>query len=131
MTRSRKQQREQGMGRMAAMALAPEAAHDFLEGIDSPAEIAAINATHSVTVSGPSAEIERLEAEAKRRGLWFRPLDLDFAFHSRQMDPIREGLLESLMGLSTRPPTARLVSTVTGKAVEDDLLDARYSVRNI
>lgn len=129
--RSRHQQRTQGMGRMAAMALAPEAAHDFLEGIDSPAEIAAINATHSVTVSGPSAEIERLEAEAKRRGLWFRPLDLDFAFHSRQMDPIREGLLESLRGLSTRRPTARLVSTVTGKAVEDDSLDAGYWWRNI
>ncbi len=116
---------------MAALALAPEAARDFLDGLDSPAEIAALNATHSVTVSGPSAEIERLEAEAKRRGLWFRSLDLDFAFHSRQMDPIRKDLLESLRGLSSRPPAARLVSTVTGEAVEDDSLDAGYWWRNI
>ncbi|HEX3523857.1 MAG TPA: beta-ketoacyl synthase N-terminal-like domain-containing protein, partial [Stellaceae bacterium] len=129
--RSRYQQRTQGTGRMAALALAPEAARDFLDGLDSPAEIAALNATHSVTVSGPGAEIERLEAEAKRRGLWFRPLDLDFAFHSRQMDPIREDLLESLRGLSSRHPTARLVSTVTGEAVENDSLDAGYWWRNI
>ena len=129
--RSRYQQRTQGKGRMAALALAPEAARDFLEGLDSPAEIAALNATHSVTVSGPSAEIERLEGEAKRRGLWFRQLDLDFAFHSRQMDPIRKDLLESLRDLSSRYPTARLVSTVTGEAVEDNSLDAGYWWRNI
>src|SRR6202007_1288498 len=109
----------------------PDAARDFLDGLESRAEIAALNATHSVTVSGPSAEIERLEAEAKSRRLWFSPLDLDFAFHSRQMDPIREDLLESLRGLSSKHPTARLVSTVTGKAVEDDSLDAGYWWRNI
>ena len=129
--RSRYQQRTQGKGRMAALALAPDAARDFLDGLDSPAEIAALNATHSVTVSGPSAEIERLEAEAKRRGLWFRALDLDFAFHSRQMDPIRKDLLESLKGLSSRHPMARLVSTVTGKAVENGSLDADYWWCNI
>ncbi len=129
--RSRYQQRTQGKGRMAALALAPEAARDFLDGLDSPAEIAALNATHSVTVSGPSAEIERLEGEAKRRGLWFRSLDLDFAFHSRQMDPIRKDLLESLSGLSSRYPTSMLVSTVTGQVVEDNSLDAGYWWRNI
>jgi acyl transferase domain-containing protein/NADPH:quinone reductase-like Zn-dependent oxidoreductase/NAD(P)-dependent dehydrogenase (short-subunit alcohol dehydrogenase family)/acyl carrier protein len=129
--RSRYQQRTQGKGRMAALALAPDAARDFLDGLDSPAEIAALNATHSVTISGPGAEIERLEAEAKRRGLWFRPLDLDFAFHSRQMDPIRKDLLESLRGVSSSHPTARLVSTVTGEAIEDDSLDAGYWWRNI
>ncbi|HMD64079.1 MAG TPA: SDR family NAD(P)-dependent oxidoreductase [Stellaceae bacterium] len=129
--RSRYQQRTKGKGRMAALALAPDAARAFLDGLGSPAEIAALNATHSVTVSGPGVEIERLEAEAKRRGLWFRPLDLDFAFHSREMDPIREDLVGSLSDLSSRRPAAKLVSTVTGEAVEDDPLDAGYWWRNI
>src|SRR5262252_2455631 len=124
--RSRHQQRTQGQGRMAAIALAGEAARDFLEELNSPAEIAAFNATHSVTISGTTAEIERLEGEAKRRGMWFRTLNLDFAFHSKQMDPICEGLLASLVGLSSRPPNARLVSTVTGEAVESGQLDAEY-----
>ena len=129
--RSRCQQRTQGHGRMAALALAPEAAADFLSDLGSTAEIAALNATHSVTISGSGAEIERLEAEAKRRGLWFRRLDLDFAFHSTAMDPIREDLLASLAGLSSERPTTRLVSTVTGEAVEERSLDAEYWWRNI
>ncbi len=129
--RSRFQQRTQGKGRMAALALASEAARDFLAEMGSEAEIAAINATHSVTISGRGPEIERLDSEAKRRGLWFRPLDLDFAFHSRQMDSIREDLLASLTGLSSHRPTARLVSTVTGEGVEADPLDADYWWRNI
>ena len=129
--RSRHQQLTRAQGRMAAIALAGDVARDFLDELDSPAEIAAFNATHSVTISGASAEIERLEGEAKRRGMWFRTLDLDFAFHSKQMDPICEGLLASLVGLSSRPPNARLVSTVTGEAVESGQLDAEYWWRNI
>ena len=39
---------------MAALALAPDAAREFLAELGSPAEIAALNATHSVTISGPA-----------------------------------------------------------------------------
>jgi acyl transferase domain-containing protein/NADPH:quinone reductase-like Zn-dependent oxidoreductase/acyl carrier protein len=129
--RSHHQQRTKGQGRMAAIALAGEAARDFLEELDSPAEIAAFNATHSVTISATSAEIDRLEGEAKRRRVWFRPLDLDFAFHSKQMEPIREDLSASLAGLSSHRPRVRLVSTVTGEQVESEQLDAEYWWRNI
>src|SRR5215472_3830893 len=129
--RSRYQQRTQGEGRMAALALAPDAAREFLLDLDSQAEIAALNASHSVTISGPETEIERLQEESERRGLWFRPLDLDFAFHSRAMDPIRPDLLASLIGLCSRCPQKMLVSTVTGQVVEDDLLDADHWWRNI
>ncbi|HMD66927.1 MAG TPA: SDR family NAD(P)-dependent oxidoreductase [Stellaceae bacterium] len=129
--RSRHQQRTQGTGRMAAVALTDDATRAILAELDSPAEIAALNATRSVTISGPGREIERLQAEARRRGLGFRPLDLDFAFHSREMDPIREDLLASLAGLSSQLPEARLVSTVTGEAVEAETLDAEYWWRNV
>ncbi len=116
---------------MAALALSGDAARDFLVELESSAEVAALNSSHSVTISGLGAEIERLESEAKRRGLWFRALDLDFAFHSRQMDPISKDLLASLSGLSSRRPNARLVSTVTGEGVEGEPLDADYWWRNI
>ncbi len=129
--RSRSQQRTQGAGRMAALALGHDAARNFLTEIGSAAEIAALNAAHSVTVSGTGAEIERLAAEAHSRGLWCRPLDLDFAFHSPLMDPVREELLADLAALSSQRPAARLVSTVTGAAVENDPLDAAHWWRNI
>ncbi|HEV7994682.1 MAG TPA: SDR family NAD(P)-dependent oxidoreductase [Stellaceae bacterium] len=129
--RSRSQQRTQGAGRMAAVALDSDAAQSFLAELDSSAEIAAFNAARSVTLSGSGAEIDRLALEAHRRNLWFRRLDLDFAFHSKSMDPIREELLASLAGLASRPPAARLVSSVTGTAVETGGLDADHWWRNI
>ncbi len=129
--RSRCQQRTQGTGRMAAVALASDATREILAELDSPAEIAAINSTRSVTISGPSKEIERLEVEARRRGLGFRPLDLDFAFHSKEMNPIREDLLADLAGLASHLPRAGLVSTVTGESVEGEALDAEYWWRNV
>ena len=91
--RSRQQERTRGRGRMAALALGADAARELLAEIGSPLELGAMNARQSVTISGPEDAIERLGAEARRRGLAFRPLDLDFAFHSAAMDPIRDDLL--------------------------------------
>src|SRR5438874_9853681 len=51
---------------MAALALGSSAARELLDEIGSPLELGAINATHAVTVSGPSDAIERLGAEARR-----------------------------------------------------------------
>jgi phthiocerol/phenolphthiocerol synthesis type-I polyketide synthase C len=116
---------------MAALALDGDAARSFLSELDSTAEIAALNATRSVTISGAGAEIERLADEARRRNLWCRPLDLDFAFHSEFMNPIQDELLIGLADLSPLRPTALLVSSVTGAAIRDAVLDAHHWWRNI
>jgi phthiocerol/phenolphthiocerol synthesis type-I polyketide synthase C len=129
--RSRHQQRTRGKGRMIALALAPDAARALLAELDSRAEIAAFNGSRALTVSGPSREIERIEAEARRRGLWCRALDLDFAFHSREMEPIRAELLTSLAGLSSGRPSTRLLSTVTGTYVDGEILGPEHWWRNI
>ena len=129
--RSRNQERTRGDGRMAALALGSSAARELLDEIGSPLELGAINATHAVTVSGPSDAIERLGAEARRRGVAFRALDLDFAFHSAAMDPIRDRLLADLDGLTSSAPRARLFSTVTGEPVCAGQLDAEYWWHNI
>ncbi len=129
--RSRHQERTRGNGRMAALALGSAAAHELLGELGSPLEIGAINATQSVTVSGPDDAIDRLAAEARRRGVVCRPLDLEFAFHSAAMDPIRDGLLADLAGLSSAEPQTQLMSTVTGEAVAAGLLDAEYWWHNI
>ncbi len=129
--RSRQQERTRGNGRMAALALGGAAARELLSELGSSLEVGAVNATQSVTVSGPREAIDRLAAEARRRGLAIRALDLDFAFHSAAMDPIRDDLLSDLAGLSSGTPHALLVSTVTGDQVAAGLLDADYWWRNI
>ena len=45
------------------------------------------------------------------------PLDLDYAFHSAAMDPLRPALLADLAGLRGRPPAVPMISTVTGAAL--------------
>jgi acyl transferase domain-containing protein/acyl carrier protein len=129
--RSRQQERTRGQGRMAALALGIEAARELLAETGSPLELGAINATQSVTVSGPGDAIERLGAEARRRGLGFRALDLDFAFHSAAMDQIRDDLLADLAGLRSAAPHALFMSTVSGEPAEAGVLDADYWWRNI
>ena len=129
--RSRQQERTRGDGRMAALALSGAAAEELIGETGSALEVGAINATQAVTVSGPLDAIDRLGAEARRRGVAFRALDLDFAFHSAAMEPIRGDLIEELADLASAAPRALLVSTVTGDAVGAGLLDAEYWWRNI
>ena len=129
--RSRQQERTRGHGRMAALALGGEAARELLAETGSPLELGAINSTQSVTLSGPNEAIERLGVEARRRGLAFRALDLDFAFHSAAMEPIRDDLLADLAGLSSGVPHTMLISTVSGDPVGRGELDAGYWWHNI
>jgi phthiocerol/phenolphthiocerol synthesis type-I polyketide synthase C len=129
--RSRNQERTRGDGRMGALALGVFGARELLDELGSPLEVGAINATHAVTVSGPSEAIDRLEAEARRRGVAFRALDLEFAFHSAAMDPIRGELLTDLAGLASSAPHTMLLSTVTGESVSGGQLDAEYWWHNI
>src|SRR5262249_25200621 len=55
----------------------------------------------------------------------------DFAFHSAAMDPLRDGLLADLSGLSSGTPHALLVSAVTSDQVQPGQLDGEYWWRNI
>src|SRR5262249_57789297 len=118
-------------GRMVAVVLTHDAARAILAELGSTAEIAALNAARSVTISGSIEEIQRLEAEFQHREIGFRSLDLDFAFHSRSNDPFRKDLVTDLDGLASRPPRTRLVSTVTGHVVEAKGLDGEYGLRNV
>src|SRR5258708_36811773 len=82
-------------------------------------------------MAGGAAAIGALGTELEPNQIFFRPLDLDYAFHSRCMDPIREQLLDRLDGLSPRDRRLRFVSTVTGATIEGPPLDAAYWGDNI
>ena len=77
---------------------------ELLREIGSPLEIGAINADAIGDRSPARATRSNvLAAEARRRGVACRALDLDFAFHSAAMDPIRDDLLADLAGLVVAP----------------------------
>ncbi|MBL6076904.1 SDR family NAD(P)-dependent oxidoreductase [Belnapia sp. T18] len=112
-TRSRHQQATRGQGRMAALGCSAEAAQPVLAECGPGLEIAAVNAPSAITVAGPVDALHRLSQAAAARRWSCIALDIDYAFHSAAMDPLRRGLLADLAGLAPVPPAVPMISTVT------------------
>lgn len=129
--RSHQQHRTHGDGGMAALSLAPEAAEVELAKNGGGLEIAAINSRSNVTVAGNRAALTRLEALAKSKGWHYTPLDIEYAFHSRILDGIREDLLADLGILDALDCGARFISSVTGSQLSGTELTADYWWQNI
>ena len=131
--RSQAQGQTRGTGRMAAVGLSQEDVQAVMTQLGTrDITIAGINGPKNVTLSGSLAELERIQAHLVAEGVFFRLLDLDYAFHSPQMDPIRDRLLASLAGLETRSRAeTTFVSTVTGDVVDTHRLGAEYWWHNI
>ncbi|WP_238697109.1 acyltransferase domain-containing protein, partial [Streptomyces sp. E2N166] len=129
--RSRTQGATAGRGRMAAVGLPEAQAREELLRHDGALEIAGINSDRDVTVAGDPDALAAWGAELTGRGVFFRELDLDYAFHSRVMDPIRKPLLDALDGLEPVPARVPFVSTVTGTPLDGPELDAAYWWRNV
>jgi len=127
--RSRHQGARRGAGRMAALNATAEEAAAILGG--TGVEIAAYNAPGALTLAGPEAGLEAVCAAAEARRLAFVPLDLDYAFHSAAMDPVREALLADLVGLRGSAPDVPMLSTVTGEALAAGEAGAAYWWRNL
>ncbi|HEX2316790.1 MAG TPA: SDR family NAD(P)-dependent oxidoreductase [Thermomonospora sp.] len=128
--RSRAQQTTAGAGRMAAVGLPADEAGRVLARHDG-LELAAVNSDRDVTVTGPADRLARLGEDLASGGVFFRMLDLDYAFHSSAMDPIRAPLTRALAGLRPSAPGALLVSAVTGDLVTGPDMDAAYWWRNV
>ena len=128
--RSAAQGRTAHQGCMAVLALGADAALPLLDLVPA-IEIAAVNSSTSITVAGPAEAMERLARLASRRRTAFVRLDLDYAFHSAAMDPIRAGLLRDLRGIKPRRAAERFYSTVFGRAHDGTGLGPEYWWQNV
>ncbi|MFF8652594.1 SDR family NAD(P)-dependent oxidoreductase [Streptomyces huasconensis] len=129
--RSRVQARTAGLGRMAAVGLGPEQAAKEIAPWGGALEIAGANGPKDVTLAGDADALADLGAQLTERGVFFRDLDLDYAFHSRAMDGQREPLDAALEGLAPRESDIALYSTVTGGRISGTALDASYWWHNV
>mgnify|MGYP005846405735 CR=1 FL=1 len=131
--RSAAQETTRGTGKMAAVSLSPADIGKEIErlGLEDRVEVAGINSPKAVTLSGELEGLEILRQALEPRSIFFRVLDLDYAFHSRKMDALQDVLMAKLKGLTPSPGHTRFISTVTGEALPGDRLDAHYWWRNI
>ncbi|WP_369360530.1 SDR family NAD(P)-dependent oxidoreductase [Streptomyces sp. cg2] len=129
--RSRTQGGTAGAGRMAAVGLSETAAREALADHDGALEIAGINSDRDVTVAGDPQALAALGDQLRARDVFFRELDLDYAFHSRAMDALAAPLGAALAGLAPGAARIPFVSTVTGAPLAGEELTADYWWRNV
>ena len=133
--RSRAQAATRGLGRMAALGTTVAEAEALIAAChrpgEPPLEIAAINAPGSLTIAGPEAALALLGEAAQARRLTWIPLELDYAFHSAAMDPVREALVRGLRGLRAGEGRVPMISSVTGEAMAPRACSAGYWWRNL
>ncbi|MGP4004588.1 SDR family NAD(P)-dependent oxidoreductase, partial [Streptomyces sp. 8N706] len=118
-------------GGMLSVTLPAEEAEAAIAPWRDRLSIAAFNEPGAVTVSGDLTALEEYQAELTAHGVRTRRIaGIQTAGHSPLMDTLREGLTESLAGITPTPETVPFYSTVEGQAITGTDLDADYWYRN-
>ncbi len=113
--RGRIMERVTGRGRMLAVGLSREDVESLLH---EELGVAAVNGPASVVLSGTAAAVEDAARRLGERGVRSHLLPVDYAFHSFQLEPLRDELARALAGITPGPVQRPLVSTVTGRPTE-------------
>ncbi len=131
--RGRLMQRATGNGKMAAVELSAKDTERLLSGYETQLATAAINSPTSTVVSGEPAALESVLQllQQEQPEVFCKLLPVNYAFHSPQMTPIAEELVQALHQLQPQPATIPLFSTVTGEVSNGADLDAAYWGRNL
>lgn len=130
--RSFHQGQTKGSGHMTAVGLGQQEIEEVFKKLNTDQLcVAGINSFRGVTVAGSMEELSTLETELRIQNVFYKRLDLDYAFHSQAMDTIKLGLLADLGHLSMSHMKIPFYSTVTGSLIGGDKLDAEYWWHNI
>ncbi|MEU7449897.1 acyltransferase domain-containing protein [Streptomyces diastaticus] len=119
-----------GTGAMLATELTLAEAEAVCAGTPS-ISVAVSNSARSTVLSGAAADIERTAGELTGRGVFNRPVRVQVASHSPQMDPILPALIEAVADVSPVSSTLPLYSTVLGRVADGSEMDAGYWARNL
>jgi myxalamid-type polyketide synthase MxaE and MxaD len=130
--RSRLMKKVAGKGMTAVVGLPLDRAAEAIRGREDRLAVAGSNGPASSVLSGDPETLGGVLRDLEAKGVFCRAVaGVDIAFHSPQMDPLKEELVASLQGLTPRTAAVPMVSTVTGQAIEGKLLGAAYWGRNL
>jgi len=119
-----------GKGAMAYVGLSPEGAEKAIAGLESVLSVAVHNGPCSTVISGDPAALDVVLATLEQKGVFCRPVNVDVASHSPQVDSLKDDLA-AVLNLRPRATQIPMISTVTGEAVRGPELTADYWVRNL
>ncbi|MEW2554350.1 SDR family NAD(P)-dependent oxidoreductase [Streptomyces zhihengii] len=123
--------RTSGHGRMLAVDLGRDAALAALEGFEDSVSLAVHNGPNSCVLSGEKEAVLTLKELLDAEGTYCRLVNVDYASHSPQMDPLREDLLAALAPVRPREARIPLLSTVRRTRLTGPEMDAAYWVENL
>ncbi len=103
----------------------------LLAELEATASIAVVEGPGSTVLSGTVRDVERIVAGCERRGVSCQRVDVAYAAHSAQIDPVRDRLLAGLADLVPGETTVPFLSTVTGGELPGTELDADYWWHNL
>jgi acyl transferase domain-containing protein/NADPH:quinone reductase-like Zn-dependent oxidoreductase/acyl carrier protein len=130
--RSHHQGKTKGQGQMTAVGLSRQSIAPLLEMPELHVlQLAGVNSYRGVIIAGPTDTLSLLEAKLEERNVFFKRLDLDYAFHSPAMDLIESDIRRDLARLDVKPATVPYFSTVTGSLLNGEALDAEYWWHNV
>ncbi len=120
-----------GAGAMAAVGLGRARVEADIadQGASATVSVAVLAGPESTVVAGDTAAVGALVAQWDRRGVPARPVAVDVASHSPQVDCLLDDLARALADLAPRPPRVRFHSTVA--AGGEPAFDADYWCANL
>jgi acyl transferase domain-containing protein/acyl carrier protein len=130
-SRGRFMQEATGGGRMTAVEIGQDEAARVLKPFAGRVSIAAVNAAGSCVLSGDAAAIDAIVSALQARGVLCRPLPVNYAFHSAQMEGAARKLADALGRVTSVAPRIPLLSTVSGEPVTSVSLDGAYWASNV
>ncbi|MEV3963411.1 SDR family NAD(P)-dependent oxidoreductase [Nocardia sp. NPDC050193] len=128
--RARIQEEADPTGAMMFVAVSEAQAGELAARYPDEVWVSALNSPKASTLSGRRPVLEALAAELADRGVFARLLRVNCACHSRDMDPLRDELLEALGEIEHSATGIPLYSTLTGARIDGSELGTEYWWRN-
>jgi myxalamid-type polyketide synthase MxaB len=118
-------------GAMLAVRAPQEVAERVIVPHRRSVSLAAVNGPRDVVLSGERRAIDAIAAQLEAEGFATQPLTVSHAFHSPLMDPMLPQFERVARAVHYDPPRLALISNVTGKAAQTELVDPTYWVRHV
>lgn len=120
-----------GSGAMAVVDLSQEEAEREIATVRDKVSVAVSNSARSTVLSGDPDAIDEVIERLEARDVFCRYVRVDVASHSPQMGPLKGALLEALRSVKPQAGNVPLYSTVHGKVLTGEEMNAAYWVDNL
>ncbi len=118
-------------GSMVSIQCDENKAKKLIEGYEKTVSIAATNSPNQTVISGESIAVSEICTVLTSEGIKHRELEVSQAFHSPLMQEILEEFKEVASSISYQKPTIDIISNVSGKLGNEQVVDPNYWVKHI